>query len=85
MSKRTWILGKQQKFVPGRPAMREVLETDPAGHQRVLLVVAEVCAVDVLEALRTTYQNGREDALPSPDVIRGDGWTQAARLRGDAL
>lgn len=70
MSARTWILGKQQKFVPGKPTMRDILETDPDGRQQVLVVVAEVCAVDVLAALRTTYRNGSED--------------QGTRRRGDA-
>jgi hypothetical protein len=39
----------------------EVVETDPAGHRKVILAVPEYVAVDVLEALRRAYQDGRED------------------------
>jgi hypothetical protein len=41
--------------------MRDVLAYDPAGNRSVAITVPDTLAVDVLEALRAAYQQGRED------------------------
>jgi hypothetical protein len=78
MSKpRTYKLAANPVRAPRRYLQREITETDPAGHRQVVLVVPEAVAMDVLEALRLAYQNGREDLAAE----RAD---EEARARRDA-
>jgi hypothetical protein len=53
--------------------MRDVLAYDPAGNRSVAITVPNTLAVDVLEALRAAYQQGREDnALAYDQQVRTD-------------
>jgi len=56
----TFILEGYPRTVKGRQ-MRRVLVTDPQGRQSVAAEVPDEFALDVLEALRKGYEQGRED------------------------
>jgi hypothetical protein len=59
--KRTYILARDPIPRRGiRPPRRAILETCD-GHREVFLVVDNADSVDVLEALRRAYADGRED------------------------
>lgn len=51
---------------PGGPLTwrREILQITDNGHREVFAVVANDSAIDVLEAIRRAYQDGREDNAP---------------------
>ena len=67
-----YILESNPHKVGGR-LMRDVLAYDPAGDRSVAVVVPNSVAVDVLEALRTAYQQGRENnALAYDQQVRAD-------------
>jgi hypothetical protein len=55
-----YILESGPRKVKGR-LLRDVLVTDPDGRQSVAVTVPNAVAIDVLEALRAAYQQGRED------------------------
>jgi len=59
-----YILEGYPRNVKGR-LRRDVLVTDPDGHRSVTVEVANGDAMDVLEALREAYQQGREDNAPT--------------------
>ena len=40
---------------------REIIQIDGDGHREVFAVVSNDDAIDVLEAIRRAYQDGRED------------------------
>jgi hypothetical protein len=57
-----YILEGDSRKAKGRlMLMRDVLVTDPKGRQSVAVTVTNTVAMDVLEALRAAYQQGRED------------------------
>jgi rubrerythrin len=56
----------------GGLSRREVLEFAADGHRTAVLVVDDRNAMDVLEALRRAYQNGREDLAQERDGARGE-------------
>lgn len=45
-------------------ARREILQITDDGDREVFAVVPDYCSVDVLEAIRRAYQDGREDNAP---------------------
>ena len=55
-----YILEGDSRKAGGR-LMRDVLAYDPDGNRSVAVVVPNSVAVDVLEALRAAYRQGRED------------------------
>lgn len=56
----TYILDGYPRTVKGR-RLRHVLVTDPHGGVSVAAEVPDEFAMDVLEALRKAYEQGRED------------------------
>jgi hypothetical protein len=62
MTKREYILAADPFRVPSSgQVMREVMERIDSGSWSVCLVVANDRAVEVLDALRRAYRDGRED------------------------
>lgn len=58
----SYILKADPRRVKGRlMPMRDILSTAPGGHRSVAVTVPSTVAIDVLEALRAAYQQGRED------------------------
>ena len=60
-TKREYKLAGDPIVRPGRVSVREILQITEDGRREVFLVVSNVDAMDVLEALRRAYQDGRED------------------------
>lgn len=56
MNRRSYIIERER----GRAGDRGIVETGPDGR-RVVALVPELCSVDVLEAIRAAYANGRAD------------------------
>jgi len=67
----SYILEADPRKVKGR-LMRDILVTDPDGRQSVAVMVPNGVAIDVLEALRAAYQQGREDNAQERDREQGD-------------
>lgn len=67
----TYILEGYPRTVKGQQ-MRHVLVTDPHGRQSVAAEVPDEAAMDVLEALRKAYEQGRED---NAQAYAGDSQT----------
>jgi len=80
----SYILEGGPRKVKGR-LLRDVLVTDPDGHQSVAVEVPNAVAMDVLEALRAAYQQGREDNAPvvfAPPVVFAKAVLQLADAGG---
>jgi hypothetical protein len=80
--KRTrYILEAGARKVKGR-LLRDVLATDPDGRESVAVEAPNGVAVDVLEALRRAYQQGREDNAQDDPAPLARGILQIADAAG---
>jgi hypothetical protein len=63
-----YVLEAGPRKVKGQSAlMRDVLVYDACGFRSVAVVVPNTVAIDVLEAVRAAYQQGREDHAQEQD------------------
>jgi hypothetical protein len=59
---RTYLLAANPIWAEGEPVRREVLEfKQPDADRAVVAVVPDSVALDVLDAIRKAYRDGRED------------------------
>ena len=78
MARREYILAADPYVLRVSGIMvREVKERVDSGPWQAILVVAQDSAMDVLEALRHAYQDGREDHAEDEGIV---SWAEVCKL-----